>query len=606
MGHLNFDRRDWQFLMHEQFDFAGLIDLEPFADFDMETFDAIVEEGVKFAVERLADLNPVGDRQGCRIEDGRVITPDGFVDAWKETRAQGWTAAAHSPEYGGMGLPYSISTVVFEAFNAACQAFEMFSGLTSGAGHLIETFGTEELKATWVERMYSGEFGGTMCLTEPQAGSAVGEASTSALEQDDGTFLVEGTKIFISAGDAEFYDNVVHLVLARIKGDPEGTKGLSLFAVPRDLLNDDGSVGDYNNVSVDSLEHKLGINGSPTCTLSFGADGPCVGYLVGERCSGLVHMFQMMNEARIACGLQGVAQANAAYQQTIAYARERIQGPDINDLKGPSVPIIEHPDVRRNLMFMKAYAEGTRALVAKAALAADYEMHATDPEQAERARNQIELMTPIVKAYSTDRAFKVTELAVQVFGGYGYCQEYPVEQYLRDTKISSIYEGTNGIQALDLLGRKMRMKGGALFMGYVMELSSFLNQLEGIEILLPVHGALGKAGSSLGEVAMWIAKAGQQDRALAMLQATPFLELFGDVMVGQLLADQARIAIEKLEELAGTATPTREQREGDREINFYAGKVDTARFFAAEVLTWAPSKAKAMTTGENAALQMVF
>ncbi|MFT6397453.1 MAG: alkylation response protein AidB-like acyl-CoA dehydrogenase [Bradymonadia bacterium] len=602
MSHLIFDKRDWNFLSRHQFDFEKVLSLPAFEDFDTETCEAIFDEAVKFAQEELAPLNSISDRVGAQFIDGEIVTPPEFTVAWKKMRAQGWNGAIHSTEWGGQGLPFSVATSVFEVFSGACQAFDMFRGLSSGAGHLIESFGTDELKALFVEKMYSGEFGGTMCLTEPQAGSAVGDATTSATPNEDGTYNISGGKIFISAGDAPFYSNTVHLVLARIKGDPESIKGISLFAVPKHLMNEDGTVGAYNNAGVTGIEHKMGINGSPTCTVSFGDGGDSKGWLVGERCSGIVHMFQMMNEARIACGLQGVAMANAAYQQALAYAKDRKQGPDVSDLKGPSVEIIRHPDVRRNLMFMKTYSEGTRALVAKLAVAFDFQHHSSDKALVEKSRDIVDLLVPIVKAYSTDKAFKVCELAVQVFGGYGYCSEYPVEQYLRDTKISSIYEGTNGIQALDLLGRKMRMKGGALFMGYVMELTQFLEGMSEVEELTSVHKLLSRAQASLGEVGFWLAQTGGTDRSLALLQATPFLEVFGDVVVGHLLAEQAQIALDLLEE-NGARTPTAEQLE-DEETAYLWGKVLGARFFAAEVVSLAPAKVESMTHGERAALDM--
>jgi hypothetical protein len=604
MSHLIFDKRDWKFLMNHQFPFAEVLNLPAFSDFDMETVEAIFEEAVKFGVEKIAPLNPISDRVGTQFIDGEIVTPPEFQQVWEEMRAQGWNGAVHSPEFGGQGLPFSLATSVFEVFTASCQAFDMFRGLSSGAGHLIESFGTAHLKELFVARMYSGEFGGTMCLTEPQAGSAVGDASTAATQNDDGSFGIIGTKIFISAGDAPFYANTVHLVLARVKGDPEGIKGISLFAVPKYLVNDDGSRGEFNNAAVTGIEHKMGIHGSPTCIVTFGDNAPAKGWLVGERCDGIVHMFQMMNEARIACGLQGVGLANAAYQQALAYAKDRKQGPDLADLKGPSVAIIRHPDVRRNLMFMKTYSEGTRALVAKLAVAADFAHHSDDPTVVEQNSSIVELLVPIVKAYSTDKAFKVCELAVQVFGGYGYCSEYPVEQYLRDSKISSIYEGTNGIQALDLLGRKMRVKGGALFMGYVMELTAFLDTLTPFPELTEVHGLLQQAQGVLGEVGFWLAQTGGKDRALALLQATPFLEVFGDVVVGHLLAEQAKIAIDLLD-AKGTRIPSGEELEDD-EVAYLWGKVLGARFFAAEILSLAPGKVKAMTRGERAALEMVW
>lgn len=608
MSHLKVDRRDWQFLLHEQIGVERLLSLPAYADFDRETLDSIVAEGIKFAEDRIAPLNEISDRVGARLVDGRVQTPEGFAEIFRELCDNGWIASTHSPEFGGMGVPLCVSTAYMEAMNAACQAFFMYGGLTHAAGHLIETFGSDEMKQKYVEKMYTGIFGGTMCLTEPHAGTAVGDLRTSATPQDDGTFLIEGNKIWISGGDADFYSNVIHLVLARVKGDPDGTRGISLFVVPRLLVGDDGSLGEYNHVEVAGLEHKMGINGSSTCAMVFGDSGPTRGWLVGERCQGIRYMFQMMNEARIACGVQGSSLANAAYQQALAFAKDRKQGPDLakKDMDGPSVEIINHPDVRRNLMFMKAYSEGTRSLLAHAAYWGDLAHRATDEAERTRAQDMIDLVTPIAKAYSTDKGFKVTELAIQVFGGSGYCQDYPVEQYMRDIKISSIYEGTNGIQALDLLGRKMRQKGGALFMTYIMDTGEWVEKHKDNETLADAVKAVANTQGKVGEVAFWISSKAREDIKLAMMQATPFLELMGDLMVGRLLVDQGIIAAAALQERYGKTTFTAEEREADSEIAFYCGKIDSARFFAAEVLTLSGAKARAMTSGTTAALDMVF
>ena len=606
MSHLKVDLRDWKFLLHEQLKVEQLLSLPAYSDFDRDTLDTIIEEGTRFAVEKIAPLNEVSDREGAQLVDGTIKTPAAFAAVWKAMCENGWLSLGRSPEYGGQGVPLSVATAVMESMNAGCQAFFMYGGLTQAAGHLLEAFGDEAMREKYIPKMYSGEWGGTMCLTEPQAGSAVGDATTSAAPQEDGTFLIEGNKIFISGGDADFYGNVVHLVLARIKGDPAGIKGISLFVVPKYIVEADGSNGAYNNVVVEGIEHKMGINGSATCQLSFGVNGPTRGFLIGEPCKGIVYMFQMMNEARIACGLQGSSLANAAYQQALSYARDRKQGPDLADMRGASVEIIRHPDVRRNLLFMKAYSEGTRALLARAAYWGDLAHNATDEAQKVRAQDLIDLVTPIAKAYSTDKGFKVTELAIQVFGGYGYCQDYPVEQYMRDVKIASLYEGTNGIQALDLLGRKMRQKGGALFMTYIMSVNDLVEKAGGRAELAPCVQALQKAQGALGEVAFWLGQTAGKNVQLAMLQATPFLELFGDLMVGELLTEQALIALDALEAKYGKTSFTTEEREGDKEIAFYAGKVDTARFFAAEVLRFAASKAKVMMSGETAALDMVF
>jgi len=608
MSHLIFDRRDWKFILTEQLHIEQLLEFERYADFDMDTFLHVFDEAVRFAVDKVAPISDVADREGCRLEGGRVRVPTGMTELWHEYRASGYIAPTHKPEFGGMGLPFSVMAGPTEAVTAACTAFHMYGGLTAGAAHLIECYGTEELKARFVEAMYAGRFGGTMCLTEPQAGTAVGDLATSAtpVDEDAGIYDLEGSKIFISGGDAEFYETVVHLVLARVKGDPDGTRGVSLFAVPRDEVAADGTLGAYNNVEITRLEEKLGLHGSATCQIAFGSDKPARGYLVGERCRGLSYMFQMMNEARLACGIQGIALANAAYQQALAYARDRKQGPDLKELSGGSVEIIRHPDVRRNLMLMRSISEGTRALAGQVALWADISVSHPDEAERTRAGDLVDLATPIVKAWSTDKGFKVTELAVQVFGGYGYTREYPAEQYLRDSKIASIYEGTNGVQALDLLGRKMRLKGGALFMTYVMELTAFIDKNRDTPGLETFFASLQTAQSTLGEVAFWISNNAKKNIELAMLQATPFLDLFGDVMIGHMLGTQATIAAARLQELVGTTSPTREQRLNDDNVAFYAGKLDTARFFGNEFLVYAKSKAKSMTSGDTSALDMVF
>lgn len=606
MSHLIFDKRDWNFILHEQLKVEQMLQWEAFSDYDLDTFQAVVDEGIKFSLERIAPINEIGDRQGTKLVDGQVRVPEEFKAVYRDHTQAGWLSLTHNPEYGGQGLPLTIAAAVGESLSGAGMAFAMYGGLTHSAGHLIETFGTEELKQKYVAKMYSGEWGGTMGLTEPGAGSEVGDLRTKAIRQDDGSFKIVGQKIFISGGDHDMVDNIVHLVLARIEGDPAGTKGITLFAVPKFLVNDDGSIGARNNVNVVAVEHKMGINGSATCQLSFGEDGPCLGWVVGEERAGIMNMFQMMNEARIACGQQGVSQANAAYQRALDYARGRVQGPDITNPREGSAPIIQHADVRRNLMIMKSYAEGTRALLAQASFWADEAKNGPTPEARAAAQDRLELVTPIAKAYATDKAFKVCELALQVYGGYGFLQDYPVEQYLRDTKITSIYEGTNGIQALDLVGRKMRMKGGALFMGYLQDLGGFIAKNKGNEDVADVLEALEGAQGALGQTAMWLSQTAPQDIKLALLQATPYLEIFGDVMVGQMLAEQAVIAAEALKAKIGSTKPTVEQCENDDDLRFYYGKIEMARFFAAEVLRLVRSKAKAMTAGNRSALDMIF
>jgi alkylation response protein AidB-like acyl-CoA dehydrogenase len=456
--------------------------------------------------------------------------------------------------------------------------------------------------------MYSGEWTGTMCLTEPQAGTAVGDL-TSVATPIEGTdeYSIVGNKIFISAGDHDMADNIIHLVLARVPGDAPGTKGISLFAVPKYRFDKDGNIGERNDMYCTAIEHKMGIHASPTCSLSFGDEKECRGYLIGERSRGIIHMFQMMNEARIMTGVQGVASANAAYQLALTYAKERIQSPKITDRSpdAKSVAIIEHPDVRRNLMLSKAIAEGIRSMIVETATYAD--RAANDPDEAVRtkANDLFELLTPICKAYSTDMGFKVTELAIQVHGGYGYIGEYEVEQYMRDLKIASLYEGTNGVQALDLLGRKMRMKGGALFMTWLQDMSVFLESVKSNEALSDIAIAVDKAKNSVAGAAMHFQSNGKAKFEESLLGATPFLEAMGNVHVAKALLHQAQIASDKLAELAPEGNAD-ELAKGDDEIKFYAGKIHTARFFANSILPHTVALTKSIQSNDRSALDIVL
>jgi hypothetical protein len=413
-----------------------------------------------------------------------------------------------------------------EMFVGACCSFTTYPGLTRGAANLIQSFGTPEQKKLFLENMYSGKWTGTMCLTEPQAGSAVGDIKTMA-KKDGDHYLIQGTKIFITAGEHDLAENIIHAVLARTENAPPGVKGLSLFIVPKIRVNPDGSLGEPNDVNCGGIEHKMGIKGSATCTLNFGDEGKCHGYLLGQEGQGIQLMFQMMNEARLGVGLQGFALGNLAYLYALKYAKERIQGVEITRMKDPTaprVPIIKHPDVRRMLMTMKAYTEGLRALIYRAAYYADLAKVATDPQEKEFCENMVDLMIPVVKAYSTDIAFRLTEWAIQIHGGYGYCGEYPVEQLCRDVKITSIYEGTNGIQAMDLVGRKLSLKKGALFLGWMKEINGFIEKYKN-------HGHLGSAVSQLEQAKNTLVNVARQfgkaaaggDILFPMLHACPFL-----------------------------------------------------------------------------------
>jgi hypothetical protein len=491
----------------------------------------------------------------------------------------------------------------------------LWGGLNSGVGHLVEAFAADWLKKLVTPKVYAGTWAGTMCLTEPQAGTAVGDLTTSArpIEGADGEYLITGNKLFITSGDHDLTENIIHMVLARVEGDAPGTKGISLFCVPKYRFDDKGKIGEFNDVRCTGLEHKMGIHGSPTCALAFGDDGECRGYLVGERTEGIRYMFQMMNEARIATGIQGAGAANASYQLALAYAKERIQGAKVTDRRpdAPKVAIIEHPDVRRMLMTAKSTSEGLRALLIEAAMYSDKADNHPDEKVRTNANDMLELLTPICKAYATDKGFRVTETAVQIHGGYGYVNEYGVEQQLRDTKIASLYEGTNGVQALDLLGRKMRLKGGAVFMTWLQSINMFVGEHKSHVRLAAQVDALDKAKNALAGTAMALQTQGKNDFEVALVGATPFLEMFGHVVVARLLLEQAIIADRKLQALADAKgvdgdEALKEFIADNTEARFYDGKVRSGRFFVDTVLPLVRAMGKAIETGNRDALDINF
>jgi alkylation response protein AidB-like acyl-CoA dehydrogenase len=609
-GTFPINMRDIKFNLYEQLGIERLCQFDKFKDFSRETFDMVLEEGAKVAAEVIAPLNSLSDKEGCVFEKGKVKVPQAFHDAFKKYCEGGWIAASVEAENGGQGLPESIALATAEMFVSASCSFTTYPGLTRGCANLIQSFGTPEQKALYLEKMYGGQWTGTMCLTEPQAGSAVGDVKTMAKKEGE-HYLIQGTKIFITAGDHDLTENIIHAVLARTENAPPGIKGLSLFIVPKVRINADGSLGDPNDVSCGGIEHKMGLKGSATCTLNFGDEGKCLGYLVGQEGQGIQLMFQMMNEARLGVGLQGFAVGNAAYLHALKYAKERIQGVEIEKMKDPNaprVPIIKHPDVRRMLMTMKAYAEGLRALIYRTAYYADLAKVATDPNEKEFCENMIDLLIPVVKAYSTDIAFRLTEWAIQVHGGYGYCGEYPVEQLCRDVKITSIYEGTNGIQAMDLVGRKLSMKKGALVMGWMKEINGFIEKHRAHPLFAPLVAELEKAKNTLVAVSMHFAKtAAGGDRLYPMLHACLYLEMFAETELAYLLLDQAMIAGEKLDALftkagAGAAEAQAKMVEENAEAAFYTGKIHSAEFFVYNILTLSQGKAATILSGNKSAL----
>ncbi|OGP97844.1 MAG: acyl-CoA dehydrogenase [Deltaproteobacteria bacterium RBG_19FT_COMBO_52_11] len=604
--------RDIKFVLYEQLGIERLCEFDKFKDFSRETFDMVLEEGAKLAAEIIAPLNSIADKEGCVYEKGKVKVPEAFHKAFKKYCEGGWIAASVDAEAGGQGLPNSVALATAEMFVGACCSFTTYPGLTRGCANLIESFGTPEQKQMYLEKMYNGQWTGTMCLTEPQAGSAVGDVKSMAKKEGD-HYLIQGTKIFITAGDHDLAENIIHAVLARTENAPPGVKGLSLFIVPKVRINPDGSVGEPNDVNCGGIEHKMGLKGSSTCTLNFGDDGKCHGYILGQEGQGIQLMFQMMNEARLGVGLQGFSLGNLAYLFALKYARERIQGVEVTKMKDPNaprVPIIKHPDVRRMLMTMKAYAEGLRALIYRSAYYADLAEVATDPQEKEYCGNMIDLLIPIVKAYSTDIAFRLTEWAIQVHGGYGYCGEYPVEQICRDVKITSIYEGTNGIQAMDLVGRKLSLKKGALFMGWMKEVNEFIEKHKTHPVFGTAVGQLEQAKNTMVNVSMHFAKvAAGGDPLYPMLNAYPYLELFGEVELAYLLIDQAIIAQNKLRAIfqnAGATTDEAKAKVIDDQADaaFYSGKVYTADFFASNILPKVQATAMTILGGNRSALNI--
>ncbi|MEC7949491.1 MAG: acyl-CoA dehydrogenase [Myxococcota bacterium] len=597
------DLRDIRFVLHEQLDIVGALAAhEKFEDVDRDLADSMVDESYTLAREVFFPHNQTADLHGCTLNpDGTVTTPEGYHDAWDQMGAGGWIGMTADPAVGGMGLPHAIAAATGEIMTGAGMAFAMYPGLTRAAANLLAEAAPAGLKELVCAKMYGGEWAGTMCLTASGAGSDVGSSVTKARPTDDpGVFLLTGEKIFISCGDHDLAENIVHLVLARTPGAPAGTKGLSIFLVPKFDFDAAGNLTGRNDVKVGKIEHKMGIHGSATCVMVFGADRPARGYLLGNEGDGMRIMFLMMNEARMEVGLQGLCGAAAAYQNALHYARERLQGASIEnfgDASAPRVPIVVHPDVRRMLLWQKVHVETMRSLVYRTALRLDLWHACSDPEQARAHKGYVELMTPIVKAYCSDRGYDSTVMALQCFGGYGYTNEYPVEQLVRDTKIASVYEGTNGIQAMDLLGRKMRKGSGILFMNWLTEATEIIEAAKKHEVLAEFIPGVEKARDSLGGSAMHLGGLGMQGNLKgAMLQASPFLDQFGCVALAVEAVEQARVAAEKLAGGAVTEADTR----------LYRGKILNLRFYVKNILPRAIATGKSIRDGDESCLDEVL
>jgi len=573
--------KDMRFVLNELAGLAEVARLPGYEEASADTVDAILEEAGKFASGVLDPLNQPGDQEGSGWKDGAVTTPKGFRDAYRQYVESGWGALPFEPEYGGQGLPKLVATAVEECFTSANMAFSLCPLLTQGAIHALELAGSDVLKAAYLEKMVAGHWTGTMNLTEPQAGSDLALVRAKAERAGD-HYLISGQKIFITYGEHDLAENIVHLVLARTPDAPEGVKGISLFVVPKFLLKPDGSPGERNRASCASIEHKLGIHASPTAVMVY---DKAVGYLVGEENKGLAYMFIMMNAARFSVGLEGVAISERAFQRALAYARERLQGRDIAGGAG-TVPIIQHPDVRRMLMLMKSQTEAMRALAYVVAAAMD--VAARHPDKETRARNQafVDLMIPVVKGWSTETGIEVASLGVQVHGGMGFIEETGAAQHLRDARITTIYEGTTGIQANDLIGRKIAREGGATVKGWLEHLKAFDAELADSKNadVQAIRARLADGAQAVADSVAWLlANFGSNVRA-ASAASVPFLRLMGIVAGGWQMARAARIAEQRL---AG----------GESDRSFYEAKIATARFYADQLLVQAPALGATVTSG---------
>ncbi len=590
------DRRDVEFVLHEQLNVENLSRHDIFADFNRKTIDLVISEARNLAVKELLPSFKEGDEIGCTLDNGTVRVPEPFHKAYELLREGEWIAMCDDPKWGGQGMPSSVALAAGNFFNGANYPFMLHSILTHGAGKLVERFGTDEQKQLFLKNMYTGRWGGTMLLTEPEAGSDVGALTTKAVKNDDGTYSITGNKIFISSGDNDLVENIIHPVLARIEGAPAGTAGISLFLVPKIRVNADGTLGQPNDVICTGIEEKMGIHGSPTCSLALGSSGNCIGTLLGSENKGMSAMFVMMNEARLHVGVQGFSCASASYMNALNYARERVQGKHLtaSSKDAPSVPIIQHPDIRRILLTMKSYSEGMRSILLYVGLMED--MIKISPSDADRAKYQgrIDVLIPVAKGYITDRAFEMCSLGVNVFGGYGFTREYPQEQLLRDCKITQIYEGTNGIQAMDLLGRKLMLNKGEAFQDLLGEVDGILEQAGKISALKDLADGLDVTLTQLRQVAQTLAASVRSENVLnAFANAHPFLDVTGDVLMAWMLLWRAVVADRKLGE-----NPKK------KDVDFYTGQVSSARFFIRTILPVTQGKIAAILANDTVAVDM--
>ncbi|BAO29034.1 acyl-CoA dehydrogenase [Sulfuritalea hydrogenivorans] len=578
---------DMRFLLKEVAEFGAVSRLPGCEEATPDLVDAVLEEAGKFAAGVLAPLNSVGDRAGCRLEDGKVITPPGWTEAYQQFAAGGWVGLGLSPDYGGQGLPKCVATPVWEMWFSANTAFTMLPQLNTGESEAILLAASDELKATYLQKLVTGEWGGTMNLTEPQAGSDLAAIRTRAEPQADGSYRISGQKIFISYGDHEITPNIVHLVLARLPDAPPGVKGISMFLVPKFLVNRDGSPGARNDVRCVGLEHKLGIHGSPTCAMSFGDAGGATGWIIGEPNRGLEYMFIMMNEARFGVGVQGIGIGERAYQQALAFARERVQGRDaVTGAVGQS--IINHPDVKRMLLTMRARIMAARALAYTAAGWFDLARHSPDTAAADKSKRYVDLLMPVVKGWSTELCQQVCYDAIQVHGGMGFVEETGIAQHTRDARIITIYEGTTGIQANDLVGRKVLRENGATLRELIVEMRGVAAELAAAEGMQSMAVRFAEDIAALERALDWILANGRERLAAVLAGAVPFLHLLGSVCGSWQLA---RVAL-------AAAKPTAAEAYG---ADYLRGLIELACFHAHALAVQAPALAAAIVgAGETA------
>ncbi len=582
----NAPTKDIQFVLHDLLKVSEQ-DIAGFDDLDRDFTSAVVEEAGRIASEVLHPLNVVGDTEGCVLENGVVRTPTGFKDAFEQMKEGGWTAMDCDPEYGGQGLPYVMHTAAQEPFVSANMAFNMYQGLTHGAYSAIHAHGSDEQKQKYLPKMVSCEWTGTMNLTEPHCGTDLGLMRTKAVPNGDGSYKISGQKIFISAGEHDMAENIIHLVLAKIEGGPKGIKGVSLFIVPKFMVNDDGSLGQRNGVSVGSIEEKMGIHGNSTCVMNY---DEATGFLIGEEHKGMRAMFTMMNEARLGVGLQGYAQAESAYQNAVAYANDRLQGRDVTGAKnpdGPADPLIVHPDIRRNLMDQKSFVEGARAFTYWGAYLIDRAHKNNDAD----ADGLISLMTPVIKGFLTDKGFEYATAAQQVYGGHGYIEEWGMSQYARDARIAMIYEGANGVQALDLVGRKLAQDGGKHVMAFFEMVKSFIKDNEANEALkADFLDPLKAASKDLQAAGMYFMQnATKPNNALS--GSYDFMHMMGHVCLGLMWARMAKAAMEALEN-------------GASDTEFYETKIATGRYYMARQLPATSMHLARINTGADTVMAL--